>query len=107
MRTLNAAGVGASASTLIVHHAWPIGSALVFAGVVRLMHGLLAERARRRTLEMLCERAPAGTLVVQQRGPGGAAMTVKIGEPVRESGFSVTWPDGVPASRELPGKDHR
>lgn len=107
MRTLNAVGAGVGVSILTVHRAWPIGYALVLAGVVRLLHGLLAERARRRTLEVLCERAPIGTLIVQEQGLGGPAMLVKIGETLPESESSIGLPDGTTASREMAGRTRK
>ena len=40
---------------------------------------LLAERARRKTLVDLVSHAPAGTIVVMEKGPGGPAMWVRVG----------------------------
>ena len=95
MRTLNAVGFGLGASILAAPHLWPIGVVLVLAEPVRLVHGLLAERARRRTLESLCERAPASTLIIQHQGPGGPAMTVRIGAP---EGSGPPMPPDDPAA---------
>lgn len=55
---------------------WQLLIIVVASGGARLLSRQQAERARRRTLEMLVKTAPAGTVVVQEEGPGG---TVWIG----------------------------
>jgi hypothetical protein len=45
-----------------------------------LLYRLLAERARRETLESAYRCAPAGTIVEQGEGPGGPSMRIQIGE---------------------------
>jgi hypothetical protein len=47
---------------------------------VTTVYGLLAERARRKTLVELVSSAPAGTIVVMEKGPGGPAMWVRVGD---------------------------
>jgi hypothetical protein len=69
-----AAGAGATAVHVL---AWPY-TAVVLA--VTAVYRLLAERARRKTLVDLVSHAPAGTIVVMERGPGGPAMWVKVGD---------------------------
>ncbi|MFE9558847.1 hypothetical protein ACFYOD_35995 [Streptomyces sp. NPDC006703] len=41
--------------------------------------GVLAEWQRRTTLLALIRNAPAGTVVIQERGRGGPAMHVRVG----------------------------
>jgi hypothetical protein len=53
---------------------WILGLVAV-AGVVRL----LCEWQRRATLVAIVREAPAGTVVVQERGLGGPAMWVQVG----------------------------
>ena len=50
-----------------------------------LTFGLLAERARRRTLLELAERSPGSTVVMQAGGLGGPAMVVRVGDRPRGS----------------------
>jgi hypothetical protein len=70
-------GAVASAGTAAVHVlAWPYAAAVLAATAA---YRLLAERARRKTLVDLVSRAPAGTIVVMEKGPGGPAMWVKVG----------------------------
>jgi hypothetical protein len=68
----------ASAGAAAVHIlAWPYTAAVLAATAV---YRLLAERARRKTLVDLVSRAPAGTIVVMEKGPGGPAMWVRVGD---------------------------
>lgn len=68
------AGAGAVAVHVL---AWPYTAVVLAAGAV---YRLLAERARRKTLINLVSGAPAGTIVVMEKGPGGPAMWVRVGE---------------------------
>ena len=68
------ASAGASAAHVL---AWPYTAAVLAATAV---YRLLAERARRKTLVDLVSQAPAGTIVVMEKGPGGPAMWVKVGD---------------------------
>ena len=71
-------GAVASAGAAAVHVlAWPY-TAVVLA--VTAVYRLLAERARRKTLVDLVSHAPAGTIVVMEKGPGGPAMWVRVGD---------------------------
>lgn len=65
-------------------HAATWWTALTVAGVTLavLIYRLLAERARRKTLEATF-RAPAGTVVALGRGPAGPSMLVLVGEEER------------------------
>ena len=54
--------------------AWPY---MAVASATVAVYRLLAERERRKTLLDLVSRAPAGTIVVMEKGPGGPAMWVK------------------------------
>jgi hypothetical protein len=45
-----------------------------------LLYRLLAERERRKTLEATYLYAPAGTVVIQDEGPGGPPMWVRVGD---------------------------
>ena len=56
--------------------AWPYSGV---AAAVIAVYRLFAERARRKTLLDLVSRAPAGTIVVMEKGPGGPAMWVRVG----------------------------
>ncbi len=85
------AGVGAAAVHVL---AWPYTAAVL--GVTAI-YGLLAERARRRTLVDLVSRAPAGTIVVLEKGPGGPAMWVRIGSELQ------CYAASAPCSRAQPG----
>lgn len=58
---------------------WQLVIIVVVSGSARLLSRQQAERARRRTLEMLVKTAPAGTVVVQEAGPGGPGGTVWLG----------------------------
>jgi hypothetical protein len=67
------ASVGVTAVHVL---AWPYTAAILAATAV---YRLLAERARRKTLVDLVSRAPADTIVVMEKGPGGPAMWIKVG----------------------------
>lgn len=56
--------------------AWPYTAAVLAATA---LYRLLAEWQRRKTLIDLVSRAPANTIVVLEKGPGGPAMWVKVG----------------------------
>ena len=67
----------ASAGAAAVHVlAWPYTAAIL---VLTAVYRLLAERERRKTLVDLVSHAPAGTIVVMEKGPGGPAMWVRVG----------------------------
>lgn len=53
------------------------------------MSALVAEWQRRATLIALVRNAPAGTVVVQERGRGGPAMRVQVGETTDHEGGPV------------------
>ena len=66
----------------IVAHAvswWAAGAVIVVTFGI-LAYRLLAERARRKTLETTYRYAPAGTVLIQGEGPGGPAMWIEVGE---------------------------
>ncbi|MFF2078400.1 hypothetical protein ACFVXG_27045 [Kitasatospora sp. NPDC058162] len=52
---------------------------LALLGALGVAVRLLAEWQRRRTLVALVERAPLGTVVVQESGMGGPGMRVQVG----------------------------
>lgn len=58
---------------------WQVWLVLTGTLAVKTALGTLAERSRRKTLKMLCEKAPRDTFVRMQRGRGGPAMDVWIG----------------------------
>ncbi|MFF0867694.1 hypothetical protein ACFYUV_38445 [Nonomuraea sp. NPDC003560] len=58
---------------------WESAGVMLIALVVGGIFRLLAEWQRRLTLVALVERAPGGTVVVQERGLGGPAMWVQVG----------------------------
>jgi hypothetical protein len=72
----------ASTGTVAVAHilAWPYTAAVLAATA---LYRLLAERVRRKTLVELVTRAPGGTIVVMESGPGGPAIWVRVGETTR------------------------
>jgi hypothetical protein len=57
--------------------AWPYTAAVLAATAA---YRLFAERVRRKTLVELVTRAPTGTIVIMERGPGGPAMWVRVGD---------------------------
>lgn len=59
---------------------WPGACAVIVTVFGILVYRLLAERARRKTLEATYRYAPAKTVVVQDAGPGGPAMWIWVGE---------------------------
>jgi len=67
---------------VITDHAltWPQAAAALGVLCLLLTYRLLTERARRKTLTELIERSPKGTIVLQERGAGGPAMQIKVGE---------------------------
>jgi hypothetical protein len=86
MRTSTAPYQGwlAGAVLSVVHVlSWPGACAAVVTVFGILVYRLLAERARRKTLETTYRFAPAKTVVVQDVGPGGPAMWIWIGEAER------------------------
>ncbi len=65
----------------VVHFlAWPYAVVAIFAAVIVLGYRLLAERVRRRTLIDLVTRAPSGTIVIMESGPGGPAVWIRVGD---------------------------
>jgi hypothetical protein len=58
---------------------WQLVIIVTVSRCARLLSRQQAERARRRTLEMLVKTAPAGTVVVQEAGLGGPGGTVWLG----------------------------
>ncbi len=82
-------GAAASAGAAAVHVlAWPYTVALL---AVRAAFRLLAERARRKTLVDLVSHAPAGTIVVMEKGPGGPAMWVRVGGEIQFPPRPEVW----------------
>jgi hypothetical protein len=78
MMGLTAARAVAGAGVVAVHVlAWPYTAAVL---AVTAVYRLLAERSRRKTLVELISRAPAGTIVVMGKGPGGPAMWLRVGD---------------------------
>jgi hypothetical protein len=68
----------ASAGVAAVHVlTWPYTAAVL---AVTAVFRLLAEQARRKTLVELVSHAPPGTIVVMEKGPGGPAMWVRVGD---------------------------
>jgi hypothetical protein len=94
MRTSSPAGrnwVDRTAPFIV--HATTWRTALTVAGIVFavLIYRLLAERARRKTLEVTFQ-APAGTMVALGEGPAGPSMLVLVGEGERpEQSAPVIW----------------
>src|SRR4029077_11957907 len=59
---------------------WPGACAVIVSVFGILVYRLLAERARRKTLEATFRAAPPNTVVVQDGGPGRPAMRVRVRE---------------------------
>ena len=59
--------------------------------VATAVYRLLAERARRKTLLDLVSHAPTGTIVVMEKGPGGPAMWVRVGDVPQISPRVEVW----------------
>jgi hypothetical protein len=78
-----------SAGAAAVHVlAWQYTAAIL---AVTAAYRLLAERARRKTLVDLVSRAPAGTIVVMEKGPGGPAMWVRVGDRLQFPPRTEVW----------------
>lgn len=71
------AGAGAAAIHVL---AWPYTVMAVLAAIV---YRLFAERARRETLMALVSHAPANTVVIMEKGAGGPAMWIRVGDGMR------------------------
>jgi hypothetical protein len=70
----------------------PSWSATISALLLVLTYRLLAEWQRRTTLVELMKVAPAGTLIVQERGFGGPAMWIQIGGGApRQAPSALPW----------------
>jgi RNA polymerase sigma factor (sigma-70 family) len=73
----------------VVSQPWIWLTTCLFAVLVGAS-AFLAEWQRRATLVALVRDAPAGTVVVQERGRGGPAMLVHVGDGPESEGTSVT-----------------
>lgn len=75
-------GLWGSLLAVITDHAltWPQVAIALGILCMSLTYRLLTERARRKTLTELVERSPKGTIVLQDRGAGGPAMRIQVGE---------------------------
>lgn len=76
---------------MLAAHAVSWWAVLAVAGVMVVVLGyrLLAERSRRKTLTAI-SRAPANTVVIVGKGPGGPSMWVWVGDG-RPSAPSDLW----------------
>jgi hypothetical protein len=79
------ASTGAAAVHVL---AWPYAAAIL---AVTAVFRLLAERGRRKTLVDLVLRAPTGTIVVMEKGPGGPAMWVRVGSELQFPPRPEVW----------------
>lgn len=57
---------------------WPGFFVSVSVVLADAVYGLLSERERRKTLQVICSHAPRGTVLVQGEGPG-PALLVQVG----------------------------
>jgi hypothetical protein len=82
MSTASSRPVVGRVTLLLAAHVltWWSAVAMVIVIFGILVYRLLAERARRKTLESTYRYAPAGTIVVQGEGPGGPPMRIRVGE---------------------------
>jgi hypothetical protein len=79
----------ASTAAATVHVlTWPYTAAVL---TVTAVYRLLAERARRKTLVDLVSRAPTGTIVVMEKGAGGPAMWVRVGDGLQFPPRAEVW----------------
>jgi hypothetical protein len=68
----------AGAGTAALHAVtWPYSVAVL---AVTALYRLSAERERRKTLIDLVTSAPANTVVIMDKGPGGPAVWVRVGD---------------------------
>ena len=79
------AGGGATAIHALT---WPYSAVLL---AVTAVYRLLTERSRRKTLVDLVSRAPGGTIVVMEKGPGGPAMWIKVGDGLQFPPRAEVW----------------
>ena len=97
-RTLASTGAAAAAHIL----AWPY-TVVVLATAA--FYRLVAEQSRRKTLIELVTRAPEGTILVMERGPGGPAMWLPVGSvppsPVDTSSGGAEWATVMQRSRSV------
>jgi hypothetical protein len=74
-------GLGVGPVLLMTHAvSWSAGCSVIVITLGVLIYRLLAERERRKTLEVTYRHAPAGTVVVQGDGPGVPRMWIRVGE---------------------------
>ena len=82
-------GAVTSAGAAAVHVlAWPYTAAVL---TVTAAYWLLAEGARRKALVDPVSRAPAGTIVVMEKGPRGRAMGVRSGGDLQFPQWPEVW----------------
>lgn len=89
---------------------WQVLILAVFSAGVRVLKRQLAEQARRWTLEVLIEKASAGTVIWQEKGLGGPAVIVWIGVShpphqgaQRDGARALHRPDGEGNRGSIPG----
>jgi hypothetical protein len=99
--TLASTGVAAVAHAL----AWPYAVVVLVAAT---FYRLIAEQSRRKTLVELVRCSPPGTIVIMERGPGGPAMWLRVGDgppgPVDTSSGGVVWATVMQRSRGVTGR---
>ncbi len=101
-----------SALAAASHLTWWQGLLVLLAGVAaRILIRHQAERSRRLTLQMLVGKSPPGTVVTQEKGPGGPALTVWIGtrDAAQQGGQSGDTPanpeaDSIGGREALPSR---
>lgn len=67
-------------NTLTHAQSWQTWLVVILMLVVRAVLRALAERSRRKTLEMVFLKAPCGTVIRLKRGRGGPGMNLRIGD---------------------------
>jgi hypothetical protein len=74
-------GWGSLIAVMVDHRlTWPQAAVILGMLGALLAYRLLSEHLRRKTLTELVERSPGGTIIQQERGAGGPAMHIEIGE---------------------------
>jgi hypothetical protein len=95
-------GLLESAVATATHAAsWPAACAVTVTVAGILAFRLLAERARRKTLETTYRYAPPRTVVIQDQGPGGPAMRIWVGDQPR---LPAAWIVLSSLADDLPGE---
>jgi hypothetical protein len=84
--TIGWALAGKAGTVLAPAVSWSAACCVIAVLLITGLFRLLSEWQRRLTLVAIIERAREGTVVVQERGPGGPALWVQVGYGPPQSG---------------------